>query len=166
MRKAVALRKRYLCALCLFTVYFGSVRVTAADDDWTYDFTVLTIASSGAWGAAIRPHPSAAIAAAIADCRKRAGGASSDCGARQTYTRNGWIIAYVCGDQVFSVSGRSIPDARRAAVNQEIYWREVERLDIPACSPIVAIGPDGKPVDADVVTREVLPVIGGDVSSK
>lgn len=154
------LRISSLGSLCLLATCFASIQAMAADEDWMYDVTVLTVASGGAWGSATRSHTGAAIAAAIADCRERAGGTVSDCGARQTYVRNGWILGYACGDRVFSVSGRSLQEARVAGVNQEIRWREEERIDIPACSPIVAIGPDGKAADPALATRDVLPVIG------
>lgn len=151
-------------AIGLFSLGAASVDAVAGDADWMmYDVTVLTVASNGAWGTATREHTSAAIAAAIVDCRQRAAGigiTGSDCGARQVYARNGWLLAYACGERMFAVSGRTLPEAHAVAGAQEINWRKMHRLDIPACRLVVTIGPDGKP-EVSGVASEVLPVIGG-----
>lgn len=164
MRNSTLARVSRLSAIGLFSLGLASAVSAEDSSDWLmHDVTVLTVASHGAWGTATREYTSAAIAAAIADCRRRAvetGGTGSGCGARQVYARNGWLLAYACGGRMFAVSGRTLQEARSAAVIQETDWREVYRLDIPACSLAVAIGPDGKPAAPDVA-NEVLPAISG-----
>lgn len=163
MRKSTPALFSGLCAIGLISPILASVEVAASDPDWTLDVTVLTVASNGAWGTGTSGRSSAAIAAAIGDCRQRAavnGGTGGGCGARQVYSRNGWLLAYACGERMFAVSGRTLTEARIAAVAQELDWREVHRLDIPACRLVVAIGPDGKPTASCVASGE-LPVVSG-----
>src|SRR5262245_12436948 len=107
-----------LGAVCLLSLSLTLITATVAnstDDDWMHDVTALTIASSGAWGAATKTTTGAAIAGAIADCRARADDAVSDCGALQHIARSGWMLAHACGDRAFIVSGPSLPQARIAA---------------------------------------------------
>ena len=145
MQNSKSVRVSRLGAIVLISLGLASTEAAADDKDWMRDVTVLTVARNGAWGTATSEHSSAAIAAAIADCRQRAvgtGGTGSGCGARQVYTRNGWLLAYACGDRMFAVSGRTLPEASLAAVAQETDWRQLYRLQIPACRLVVAIGPD------------------------
>lgn len=161
MRRSNPARFSRLGAVGLISLGLASAEAGADDKDWMHDVTVLTVARNGAWGTATREHSSAAIAAAIADCRQRAAGSGSngsDCGARQVYTRKGWSLAYSCGERTFAVSGRTIVEAHVAAVAQEIDWREVSRLDAPACRLLVAIGPDGRPEDPGLAI-DLLPVV-------
>lgn len=160
-RSGPVLRAHTLGPLVALSLALLATRAVSQDDDWKYDVTAFTIASSGAWGTGTEEHTSAAIAAAIVDCRKRAGNDPGDCGARQVYTRRGWILGYKCGEHVFAVSARSLQQAHAAAVTQEIDWRHVQKLEIPACTLVVAIGPEGKSVPTALVAREVLPVVGG-----
>lgn len=127
--------------------------------DWARDITALTVARSGAWGNATRPHSGAAIAAAIAECRLRDAPSVSDCGARQSFTRGGWSLGFACGDTPILAAERTLAEARLSAIHEEIRLRQIERIDLPPCRLLVAIDPLGRSADQNALS-DTSPVPG------
>src|SRR5436190_1414360 len=72
-------------------------RVEVASKEWMLDYTALTMAPDGAWGAATDPHVNRAIAGAIANC-KAMSSAKLGCGAYLATVRAGWSLGVQCGD--------------------------------------------------------------------
>ena len=72
---------------------------STASEDWMHDFTVLTLAPDGAWGAATDPFVNRAIAGAITKC-KAMSGAELGCGAYLSSIRTGWSLGICCGREI------------------------------------------------------------------
>jgi hypothetical protein len=146
------------CAAAFTTVLNGGAAF-AAGDDWEKDWTALTVSSNGAWGTHTSPNRIEAMIGAMAQCRDRAGVAGSGCGSHIATVRAGWSLAYACGSETFIVTGTTLAEARRAAINREIELREVERVEeIALCSHLVAIGPDGE-LASSAMLSELLPFV-------
>src|ERR1700741_2630352 len=61
------------------------------------EWTVVTLARDGSWGAGTSEHYGPALASALRKCEAMSGG-QSDCGAEVTAVRNGWTLGILCGD--------------------------------------------------------------------
>jgi hypothetical protein len=110
------------------------------DEDWQHDFTVLTMAPDGSWGAATEPHINRAIAGAIASC-KAMSRAQLGCGAYFTSIRAGWSLGIRCGREIIIVAEKILADAESRAIRRETKLREVR--DMPACARVVMVDPNG-----------------------
>jgi len=109
-----------------------------ADDDWT----VLTIAPNGSWGAATSFSINRAIASAIANCKieyQREIG----CGAFFTSIQAGWSLGIRCGRENIVVTGKTLADAKQAAMRREAELRQLYVSDMPSCRRAVTIDPKG-----------------------
>ncbi len=121
-----------------------------AGDQWT----VLTLASDGAWGTASDFYIGRAITFAIGDCRamsKRPIG----CGANFITTRGGWGVAMLCGHETIIAKGRQLADAERAVARREIELRQVYHRDMAPCVRAVTVDPDGAVVGPYLHAKDV-----------
>jgi hypothetical protein len=113
-----------------------------AIEEWAYDFTVLTMAPDGTWGAATDPWIYRAIFLAIRNC-KAAYKKEIGCGAYMTTVRGGWSLAIRCGRHVILVADRNLAEAERQAVAQESELRERYAVDMSPCARVVTVDPSG-----------------------
>ena len=77
----------------LLGVTLSALAQTDADAEWT----VLTVARSGAWGLSTARSQGEAIAGALRQCRSKAT-VDSDCGAELLAYKTGWGLAILCGE--------------------------------------------------------------------
>jgi hypothetical protein len=122
----------------------------ATDDDWT----VLTLASDGAWGTASDFYIGHAIASAIRNCRatsKRPIG----CGANFITMRAGWGVATLCGNETIIAARKQLVDAERAVADREIELRQVYRRNMPPCVRTLTVDPNGAVVLPDLHAKDV-----------
>jgi hypothetical protein len=108
--------------------------IVLGQDDWT----VVTMAPDGSWGAATEPSAGAALARAIRNC-KAMSGAKIGCGAQSRFTQGGWILAIRCGDRNIVVAERGLADAERAARKRETELREHYAPDLPPCRRMLTV---------------------------
>src|SRR4051794_26687540 len=146
------------CARILILLVFGTQFDTvlpafASDDDGiipTEQWTVLTLASDGAWGTATDFFMGRAIAFAIRNCK-----AVSDrpigCGARLTATRAGWSVAMLCGTTPIIAARKQLADTERAVADRETELRQVYLRDMPPCARVATVDPNGAIVEPYVV---------------
>jgi hypothetical protein len=128
----VIARSIVLCAMLA-----GSLSCQAADGDWT----VLTMARDGSWGVGVQATQGQAMAEAIGTCRAMAGasGDTSDCGASFATTRDGWIVANLCGDYKVLATGSTLGEAETEALNREISLQLRFVPDLAPCRRVVTI---------------------------
>ena len=107
-------------------------------DDWT----VVTMAPDGAWGAATEPSFGQALAKAIGNC-KAMSGREIGCGAQSRAIKGGWILATRCGDTNIVVAERRLANTERAAREREMDLREHYTRDLPSCRRVLTINPRG-----------------------
>ena len=134
-------------------------RAATTKEDWEHDWVALTVARNGTWGTAINGNLTRAMMQAIRDCSRKSGPIGNDCGAEITTVRAAWSLAYLCGDYTFIANGTSSAEAREAAIHRAIDLKEILGLDLPPCSLVVGVGPDGREPPPGTL-HEVLPVIG------
>jgi hypothetical protein len=120
----------------------------AEDADWI----VIAVARDATWGMGIAATQGRAIAAAKHDCLRKAG-AASDCGALTKATRDGWIIANMCGDRRIIVAADTQEAAEQAALLREIDLAEANSGYLPACGPVLTVGPAGPDIGSRTTTR-------------
>jgi hypothetical protein len=137
--RAVATVRPALLAASLLSVIAPGY---ALDDEWQHDWTVLTLASNGAWGVATHNYIHLAIASAIRDCKAMSGG-PNDCGARSSSVRAGWSVGMLCGDQPIIVAAKQLADAEQQAADRETELRQVYRPSMPPCVRVVTVNPLG-----------------------
>jgi hypothetical protein len=136
------MRARVLILLVVGALFGTALPVYAIDDD---QWTVLTLASDGAWGTASDFYIGHAIAFAIRNCRtmsKRPIG----CGANFIATRAGWGVAVLCGSETIIAARKQLADAERAVADREIELRQVYHRDMPPCVRAVTVDPKGSVV--------------------
>ena len=121
-----------------------------SDDDWT----VLTMAPDGSWGAATGPI-NRAIANAITNC-KIAYQRELGCGAVLTSIRTGWSLGIRCGGEAIVVAEKMLADAEQAATRREATLRQHYVPGMPPCRRIVTVDPNGSiitPADGSDTSR-------------
>jgi hypothetical protein len=106
------------------------------------ELTVVTMAQDGSWGVATASSQGQAIAAAIRACRVMAGG-PSDRGAQFVTTRDGWVVASLCGDHKMIVSRKTREAAERAALAREIELKNLRGLALPLCRHVLTVDAHG-----------------------
>ena len=140
-------------------MFFGAMLPAfAGDDDRTRpadQWTVLTLASDGAWGTATDFFMGPAIAFAIRNCRAMSG-RPIGCGARFTATRAGWSVAMLCGDTPIMAARKQLADAEHAVADREIELRQVYLRDMPQCVRIVTVDPNGAVVEPYVQASRII----------
>ena len=107
------------------------------------DWTVVTLARDGLWGAATVSGLGQAIAAAVRNCRAMAAG-PSDCGAQFAATRGGWTLGKLCGDQKIVVTGKTLEEAEQASSRREINLRLLYVPNLPPCERVLALSTRGQ----------------------
>jgi hypothetical protein len=138
----------------LFLLVFGAFSNTvspafAGDDDRIIpadQWTVLTLASTGAWGTATDDFMGRALAFAIGNCRAMSGLAIG-CGARSSATRAGWSVGVLCGNTPIIAARKQLAEAERAVADREIELRQVYLRDMPRCVRVVTVDPNGAIVE-------------------
>jgi hypothetical protein len=128
-----------IAALGLFLLLSVAIPARAVDLD---ELTVVTMARDGAWGVATAGSQGPAIAAAVRACRVMAGG-PSDCGAQFITTRNGWVIADICGTHKIMVAAETRRDAEQAALVREIVLKRLYGSDWSPCRRVLTVNPGG-----------------------
>ena len=137
-----ACSSRFLSIMALAVGAAAHVSIADAADDWDQDWTVVTMARDGSWGAGVDRHLAAANAAAIRECRAVSGG-GSDCGADLAAIRDGWIVGLRCDDYRILVTGRDLKDVEVTALNREIDLQQIYAPDLPACRRVLTIDARG-----------------------
>jgi hypothetical protein len=143
-------KNRLACVLPLAAVMLITAPPAQADDGAVMlgeYVTVLTLARDGAWGTATETSTSRAIAYAIRDC-KAMSRRTLGCGALFTTVRSGWSIAELCGDETIIAAAARLADAERMAKEREYRLRHVYQRDMPPCTRVATINPDGLVVAA------------------
>ena len=115
----------------------------ADNNEWMLDFTALTLAPDGRWGAATDAYVNRAIAHAIANCRATEP-EKLGCGAYLSTIRAGWSLGLRCGDTVIVVAERALADAERMASSRENELRSNYAPDLPPCMRVVTVDPRGR----------------------
>src|ERR1700741_2697170 len=100
------------------------------------EWTVVTLARDGSWGAGTSEHYGPALASALRKCEAMAGG-QSDCGAEVTAVRNGWTLGILCGDHRVLVAETNLTAAILKAEARQSYLRDLYGQGLPACSCIM-----------------------------
>jgi hypothetical protein len=113
-----------------------------AIEAWAHDFTVLTMAPDGAWGAATDSHIHVAIHQALSNCTAMSG-KELGCGADLTTVRGGWSLGIRCGDENIIVADRQLAEAERRASRRERELREYYLRAMPPCARVVTVDPNG-----------------------
>jgi hypothetical protein len=138
-------KNRLACALLLANAMLITVPPAQAGDGAVMlgDYvTVLTLARDGAWGTATETSTSRAIAYATRDCKAMSRRALG-CGALFTTVRSGWSIAELCGDETIIAASARLADAERMAKEREYRLRHVYQRNMPPCTRVATVNPDG-----------------------
>jgi len=106
------------------------------------DWTVVTLAQNGSWGAATDPSQASAIASAIRDCNAMSA-VPSDCGASLSAIRGGWTFAVLCGDYKIIAAERDLAAAEAALLYREIDLASLYVGDLPPCQRVITVDPTG-----------------------
>ena len=110
----------------------------ASDADWT----VLTIAPDGGWGAATDAYVNRAVASAIRRCRATSRSALG-CGAHQVSVQRGWALALRCGRENILRTGATLAEAAERARERELELRKFYQPEMESCRQFVVVAPDG-----------------------
>jgi len=121
------------------------------------DWTVLTMAPDGSWGAATEPESGRAIARAIANCKKMYQ-KEIGCGASSTLVKAGWSLAVRCGGENIIVAEKTLAEAERAAARRENELRVSYLRDMPACARALTVDPSGEVLMPIVSAARQTPV--------
>jgi hypothetical protein len=114
-----------------------ALAIVLDQDDWT----AVTVAPDGSWGAATEPSVGQALAKAIRNC-KAMSGAQIGCGAQSRTIQGGWILVNRCGDWNIVVAERRLDEAERRARERETDLRE-RYADLPPCRRVLTVNPRG-----------------------
>jgi hypothetical protein len=129
--------------------------VTMPATSWAGEnWTVVTMARDGSWGAATASSLGQAISAAIRDCRAM-GAAPSDCGAQFATTRDGWVLASLCSYRKIITAASNLKEAEAAGRKRETDLRLHHAPGLPPCRRVLAVEPGG--VVTMVNARHSLP---------
>ena len=129
-----------LCVTALAATLATPLTATpaVADDQWT----VLTMAPDGSWGAATASPIGRAIAFAIVNCKidyQRDIG----CGAYLSSIQAGWSLGIRCGRENIVVAEKTLGDAEQAATRREAELRRLYVPDMPSCRRVVTVDTSG-----------------------
>jgi hypothetical protein len=115
-----------------------ALAIVPDQDDWT----VVTMAPDGSWGAATELTAGQALVRAIGNC-KAMSGMEIGCGAQFRAIQAGWVLAIRCGDRNIVVAQRRLAVAERAARERETDLRQHYARDMPSCRRVVTVNPRG-----------------------
>jgi hypothetical protein len=71
------------------------------------------------------------------------------CGAQFSVIRNGWIVAYRCGDRNILAAERVLADAEQAARERESELRTSYAPNLPPCRQVLTVDPRGEVAAAE-----------------
>ena len=134
-------RLRFTLSMTALAATFATSVVATpagADDDWT----VLTMAPDGSWGAATSFSINRAIAFAIANC-KIAYQREIGCGAIFTSIQAGWSLGIRCGHENIVVAEKTLAGAEQAATRREAERRQLYVPDMLSCRRVVTVDSNG-----------------------
>jgi hypothetical protein len=94
-----------------------------------------------------RPGP--ALAKAIANCKSKYRD-KIGCGYRSTFIREGWSLVLRCGRENIIVAEKTLDAAEQAAVDSELALRRDYKPDMPPCTRVVSVKPDGRVIAPNV----------------
>jgi len=145
---------------CVFTLSFGAVgaqaqsstAITLSQDEWT----VLTMAPDGSWGAGTDLFVNRAIAQAIRMCQAMSG-ERLGCGAVHVSVQAGWSLGIRCGDENILAADRSLETAERIARERELDLRYVYERDMTPCRRVVTVDPGGRVIAPEPAPQIALP---------
>jgi hypothetical protein len=63
-----------------------------------------------------------------------------------TTVRSGWSIAELCGDETIIAAAARLADAEQIAKEREYRLRHVYQRNMPPCTRVATIDPDGRVV--------------------
>jgi hypothetical protein len=110
---------------------------------WRDYVTVVTMAPDGSWGVSTELTVGRAIVGAIRRCRAMTK-AELGCGAQFRSIRDGWIVAYRCGDTNIITAMRALEDAVQAAHERESELRAFYVPNLPPCRQVLTVDPRGE----------------------
>jgi hypothetical protein len=117
--------------------------ISAPASVWRDYVTVVTMAPDGSWGVATELTAGRAIVGAIRRCRAMTR-AELGCGAQFSAIREGWIVAYRCGDTNIVTAVRALADAVQAAHERESELRAFYMPNLPPCRQVLTVDPRGE----------------------
>lgn len=126
-------------SVCISTTAFGQIRLVGESDG---DWTVLTMAPDGAWGAATEGYVNRAIASAVGRCRALSG-QMLGCGAYFVSVQRGWALGLRCGDESILATGGTLAEAVASARDRADELRRNYHPEMGGCRTIVTVAPDG-----------------------
>ena len=129
-------------------VLLGATQSALAQTEADAEWTVLTVARSGAWGLSTARSQGEAIAGALQQCRSRAT-VDSDCGAELLAYKTGWCLAILCGEHRVMVAGKHLEEAEAVAYARVAALRQSYGSSLPPCHMLLTVDPEG-----GVMTRE------------
>jgi len=135
------------CALLAFgllgaaSLLVGNNIQAGENEDWEHDWTIVTMARDGSWGAASHQLMGHAIAAAIDNCKAMTA-SKTDCGAEFRAVRGGWVLGLLCGDHKVLASGKRRVDAE-ADAQIRIDIKRAYIPDLPPCRTVLSVDSRG-----------------------
>lgn len=133
-----ARRGTTILGLLLPAVLMAAVPSAAQGDT---EWTLVTLARDGSWGAGTAEQQGPAMASALRKCYAMS--RQSDCGAEFTAVRRGWTLGILCGDHRVLVAARELVNAYREAQRRESVLRTLYGEALPVCWRIMTVDPDG-----------------------
>ena len=109
-----------------------------SDPEWT----VLTVAHSGAWGLSTARSQGEAIAGALSQCQSRSAD-PGDCGSEFVAYKVGWAVAILCGDHRVMVSADDLDAAEAAACERIAALKLSWPSGLPPCRRLLTVDPAG-----------------------
>ena len=110
----------------------------ASDAEWT----VLTMAMDGSWGAATEEYLHRALANAITRCRAMSGKTIS-CGAYSVNVQRGWAVGVRCGNENILASGATLAETIERVQRRADELHRDYHPGMAACRIVIAVTPDG-----------------------
>jgi hypothetical protein len=123
-------------------VLLGATQSALAQTEADAEWTVLTVARSGAWGLSTARSQGEAIAGALRQCRSRAT-VDSDCGAELMAYKTGWGLAILCGDHRVMVAGKDLEEAKAVAYTRVAALTQSYGSSLPPCHRLLTIDLEG-----------------------
>jgi hypothetical protein len=123
-------------------VLLGATQSALAQTEADAEWTVFTVARSGAWGLSTARLQSEAIAGAVRQCRSR-GTVDSDCGAELLAYKTGWGLAILCGDHRVMVAGKDLEETKALAYARVAALRQSYGSGLPPCHWLLTVDPEG-----------------------
>jgi hypothetical protein len=138
------------------TISLAQIRLHAGSGA---DWTVLTMAPDGAWGAATDGYVNQAIATAIMRCRAKSA-RTLGCGAYMASIQNGWAVGLRCDGESILATGATLVEAATMARRREEQFRLHYQPTLANCRRVVSVSASG------VVTEYGPGQLGSDLNAQ